>query len=51
MPFAIDGALQSLGIPGHYAIGHEREGSGGADQLLGSSSALRWQRLRADLPV
>jgi hypothetical protein len=35
--FAIDGALQSLGVPGHHAVGDEREGSGGGDEFLGAS--------------
>ena len=49
--FAIDSALQSLSIPGHDAIGHEREGTGGGDQFLGPPPALRRQRLGADLPL
>lgn len=49
--FAIDRSLQSLGVPGHYAIRDEREGSGGGDQLLGSPSAPCWQRLSTDLPL
>ena len=49
--FAIDGALQSLGVPGHHAVGDEREGSGGGDEFLCSAAAFGWQRLRADLPL
>ena len=49
--FAINCALQSLCVPGHHAVRHEREGSGSCNQLLRSSAAFRWQRLRADLPL
>ena len=49
--FAINCALQSVRIPGHHAVRHESEGSGSRNQFLRPSTASRWQRLRADLPL
>jgi hypothetical protein len=49
--FAINGALQSLCVPGHHAVRHEREGSGSSNQLLRSQAAFRRLRLRSDLPL
>ncbi len=42
--FAINCALQSLCVPGHHAVRHEREGSGSSNQLLRSQAAFRWQQ-------
>ena len=49
--FAIDCALQPLGIPGHHAVVDECEGSGGGDEFLGSPATFGRERLGADLPL
>jgi len=51
LSFAIDGALQPLGIPGHHTVGDECEGSGGGNELLGSATTFGRERLSADLPL
>jgi hypothetical protein len=40
LTFTINGALQTLRIPGHDAVGEQGQSSRRGDQLLGASTAL-----------
>jgi len=51
LTFALNGALKSLGVPGHHAVGEQCQSTGRGDQLLGAPTALRGKRLRADLTL
>ena len=39
---AVDGALQTLGIPGHHAVCYQRQCAGGRDRFLRPPAASRW---------
>ncbi len=51
LTFALDGALQALGVPSHHAVGEQCQSAGGGDQLLGAPPALRRQGLSTDLAL
>jgi len=38
--FALNGELQSLGVPSHHTVGETCQRAGGSDQLLGAPAAL-----------